>query len=295
MNDSSLTLEGLHMVDKYKVVTLCGSTRFKDEFIAVEKRLTLEGNIVLSVGFFGEVGDSAKEMLDDMHKRKIDMADEILVINVDGYIGSSTQSEIEYAKTAGKPVRYLENHEDCFIPCIDFDEAMAKLKTLEKDIRRYFEVMRMAETPENPEFRKKFNAFYRVRRDEAWRSEFYQLMEDFRKKDDPYFGEVLLRLHQRTGQIEPSFASKMLATLNADMPIWDSNILRVLHLKLTGTTPELKLSNAVVLYDKIRRWYQDFLQTETARGILQRFDREFPEFTDMSPTKKIDFVLWASV
>ena len=65
------------MVDKYKVVTLCGSARFKDEFIAVEKRLTLEGNIVLSVGFFGEVGDSAKEMLDDMHKRKIDMADEI--------------------------------------------------------------------------------------------------------------------------------------------------------------------------------------------------------------------------
>ena len=283
------------MVDKYKVVTLCGSARFKDEFIAVEKRLTLEGNIVLSVGFFGEVGDSAKEMLDDIHKRKIDMADEILVINVDGYIGSSTQSEIEYAKAAGKPVRYLENHEDCFIPCIDLDEAMANLKTLEKDIRRYFEVMRMAETPENPEFRKKFNAFYRVRRDEAWRSEFYQLMEDFRKKDDPYFGEVLLRLHQRTGQIEPSFSSKMLATLNADMPIWDSNILRVLHLKLPGTTPELKLSNAVVLYDKIRRWYQDFLQTDTARGILQRFDREFPEFTDMSPTKKIDFVLWASV
>ena len=295
MNNSSLTLEGIHMVDKYKVVTLCGSTRFKDEFIAAEKRLTLEGNIVLSVGFFGEVEDSAKEMLDDIHKRKIDMADEILVINVDGYIGSSTQSEIEYAKTAGKPVRYLENHEDCFIPCIDLDEAMAKLKTLEKDIRRYFEVMRMAETPENPEFQKKFNAFYRIRRDEAWRSEFYQLMEDFRKKDDPYFGEVLLRLHQRTGQIEPSFASKMLATLNADMPIWDSNILRVLHLKLTGTTPELKISNAVVLYDKIRRWYQDFFQTDTARGILQRFDLEFPEFTDMSPTKKIDFVLWASV
>ncbi len=231
MNNSSLALEGLHMVDKYKVVTLCGSTRFKDEFIAVEKRLTLEGNIVLSVGFFGEVGDSAKEMLDDIHKRKIDMADEILVINVDGYIGSSTQSEIEYAKAAGKPVRYLENHEDCFIPCIDLDEAMAKLKKLEKDIRRYFEIMRMAETPENPEFQKKFNAFYRIRRDEAWRSEFYQLMEDFRKKDDPYFGEVLLRLHQRTGQIEPSFASKMLATLNADMPIWDSNILRVLHLR----------------------------------------------------------------
>ena len=51
-------------------------------------------------------------MLDDMHKRKIDMADEIFVINVDGYIGSSTQSEIEYAKATGKTVRYLEPVED---------------------------------------------------------------------------------------------------------------------------------------------------------------------------------------
>ena len=52
-----------------------------------------------------------KEILDDMHKRKIDMADEIFVINVGGYIGSSTKSEIEYAKTTGKAVRYLETME----------------------------------------------------------------------------------------------------------------------------------------------------------------------------------------
>ena len=50
-----------------------------------------------------------KEMLDDMHKRKIDMADEIFVINVNRYIGDSTKSEIEYAKKHGKKVNYLEN------------------------------------------------------------------------------------------------------------------------------------------------------------------------------------------
>ena len=102
------------MVGKYKVVTLCGSTRFKDTFMEVQKRLTLQGCIVISVGLFGHAGDKevwtegTKEMLDDMHKRKIDMADEIFVINVDGYIGSSTRSEIEYARKTGKPVRYLE-------------------------------------------------------------------------------------------------------------------------------------------------------------------------------------------
>ena len=102
------------MVGKYKVITLCGSTRFKDEFMEAQKRLTLDGNIVISVGLFGHSGDNevwieeTKEMLDDMHLRKIDMADEIYVINVDGYIGTSTRNEIEYAKRTGKVVRYLE-------------------------------------------------------------------------------------------------------------------------------------------------------------------------------------------
>lgn len=102
------------MQGKYRVITLCGSTRFKDEFLEVQKKLTLAGNIVISVGLFGHSGDNevwtegTKEMLDDMHKRKIDMADEIFVINVGGYIGSSTASEIAYAQATGKEVHYLE-------------------------------------------------------------------------------------------------------------------------------------------------------------------------------------------
>ena len=108
-------------MSKYKVITLCGSTKFKEEFMKVQKELTLKGNIVISVGLFGHSGDNevlenmdegtltkTKEMLDDMHKRKIDMADEIFVINVNGYIGESTKSEIEYAKSTGKKVNYLE-------------------------------------------------------------------------------------------------------------------------------------------------------------------------------------------
>ena len=109
------------MQGKYPVITLCGSTRFKEQFMEAQKKLTLEGNIVISVGLFGHTGDQevwenmdegtltkTKEMLDDMHKRKIDMADAIYVINVGGYVGSSTKSEIEYAITHGKEVRYLE-------------------------------------------------------------------------------------------------------------------------------------------------------------------------------------------
>lgn len=98
---------------KYKVITLCGSTKFKDEFLEAQKRLTLEGKIVISVGLFGHTDNEqmtkeCKTMLDDMHKQKIDMADEIYVINVGGYIGFSTKSEIEYAKNTGKVIHYLE-------------------------------------------------------------------------------------------------------------------------------------------------------------------------------------------
>ena len=102
------------MIGNYKIITLCGSTRFKDEFIKAQKDLTLQGNIVISVGLFGHSGDveawdgQTKTMLDDMHKRKIDLADEIFVINVGGYIGKSTASEIQYAYEHGKNIHYLE-------------------------------------------------------------------------------------------------------------------------------------------------------------------------------------------
>jgi hypothetical protein len=102
------------------VVCLCGSTRFYDAFQQANYQRTMAGEIVLTVGFYphaqaehghGEgVGhDSAeKAALDELHKRKIDLADYVLVLNVGGYIGQSTRSEIEYAHGEGKPVAYLE-------------------------------------------------------------------------------------------------------------------------------------------------------------------------------------------
>ena len=101
-------------MNEFKVITLCGSTRFMEQFIEIQKKLTLEGNIVISVGAFGHCGDNEvwtdgkKAMLDRMHLAKIDLADEIFVINVDNYIGDSTRNEIEYAKSKGKRVRFLE-------------------------------------------------------------------------------------------------------------------------------------------------------------------------------------------
>lgn len=96
---------------RYSVITLCGSIKFKNEFFKVQEKLTLEGNIVLTLNFFNTVKEipvEMKTMLDKMHRQKIDMSDEIYVINFGGYIGESTKSEIEYAELNGKKISYLE-------------------------------------------------------------------------------------------------------------------------------------------------------------------------------------------
>lgn len=107
-----------HIYNKPKVVCLCGSTRFWETFRDVGLDLTMAGIIVLSIGIHApdsmvlahpesDQGKTQKALLDQLHKQKIDMADEILVLNVDGYIGESTRGEVKHAISRGKPVRWL--------------------------------------------------------------------------------------------------------------------------------------------------------------------------------------------
>lgn len=102
-----------------RIVCLCGSTRFKDAFVEAQLRETLAGKIVLTIGcdlrsdveLFGHLSDeeliALKVSLDALHLRKIDLADEVLILNVGGYIGESTSRELQYALYWGKTVRYL--------------------------------------------------------------------------------------------------------------------------------------------------------------------------------------------
>lgn len=95
------------------IVCLCGSGRFREAFEQAEFEETLQGKIVLTIGCnTHDVARSDelqhhKPMLDELHLRKIDLADEVLILNVAGYIGESTARELEYAKTRGKKIRFL--------------------------------------------------------------------------------------------------------------------------------------------------------------------------------------------
>lgn len=105
------------------IVCLCGSTRFWREFQRASLRETMAGRIVLSIGaatgtddeHFGNLPQDEynriKADLDELHLRKIDLANEVLILNVDGYIGESTRNELNYAKTIGKKIRYLEDNQ----------------------------------------------------------------------------------------------------------------------------------------------------------------------------------------
>jgi len=99
------------MQQKPEIITLCGSTKFKEQFNEMNKKLSLQGKIVLSVGLFTHadkvvLNEAQKRMLDQLHFKKIDLSDSIFVIDVEGYIGSSTANEIEYAKKSGKKIYY---------------------------------------------------------------------------------------------------------------------------------------------------------------------------------------------
>lgn len=117
-----------------KKITLCGSTKFKREFEAINKQLTLEGNLVYSVAFFAhydkiDLTHEQKILVDKVHFAKIDNSDGIFVIDVDGYIGHSTRNEINHAESTGKFVKYLSDFPDLIRMCdtITFRTALESL------------------------------------------------------------------------------------------------------------------------------------------------------------------------
>lgn len=106
---------------RYPIVTICGSTKFRKENEEIQKKLTLDGYIVISEGVFGHAGnekvinEDVQTMLEDMHKCKIDIADEVFVINAERTIEESTRKKIIYAQKAGKKIRFLEEPADEYL------------------------------------------------------------------------------------------------------------------------------------------------------------------------------------
>ena len=160
---------------------------------------------------------------------------------------------------------------------------------------KYKQIMEMVlktDVSSDPEFQRFFNGFYRVRRNAEWRKVYYDLFERVKGRN-PSFEYIIRTMYEATGNIEASFSSKMLATINPDMPIWDRYVVQNLCLNMSGKTKEDQLKCAVDLYGQMVNWYADFLQTDNGRGCIAEFDRTLPGDVWMSDVKKIDFYLWS--
>lgn len=155
---------------------------------------------------------------------------------------------------------------------------------------RYAQIM--AGDSASPNFQRAFNGYYRIRRNEAWRRQYYALFAKAREERCP-FEQIITELYELTGNVEASFSSKMLATIDASKPIWDQYVLQNLGLELGGKTKEEKLQNAVALYARIEGWYADYLTTAEARDAIETFERLLPDYAWVSDTKKIDCLLWS--
>ena len=146
---------------------------------------------------------------------------------------------------------------------------------------------------ENEDFQRRFNGYYRVRRNAEWRKTYYDLFEK-QKTTPTTFRKIITKLYNKTGNIEASFSSKMLATLHPDQPIWDSIVLECLGFRLTGKNKEETLNNAILLYSRIRDWYAQYLNTSEAGECIKVFDATIPNYIWISNVKKIDFFIWSN-
>ncbi len=183
------------------------------------------------------------------------------------------------------------------MPDVDLKAAVEVLKQRERDIERYAYIMEQVlkvDVSQDEDFQRVFNAFYRVRRDDGWRKTFYELFEKVKQNPQSRFDRTLESLYARTGNIEPSFVSKMIATTAPNEPIWDSHVLEVLGLKPRKKGGKYQLDDVFDCYSSINNWYEEFKRLPLAKKWARAFDRALPEHRYISATKKIDFILWAA-
>ncbi len=149
------------------------------------------------------------------------------------------------------------------------------------------------------EFRTKFNGYYRLRqRSTEWYDKFYSLFES-QFRIERSFEDLLREMHTVSGSLEVSFISKLIATVNPDKPIWDQYVVRNIGLesewlRSSRLSKEKRIQKAVEIYNKIVKWYSDFLNDETGKACIEQFDQVLPQYKDsISDIKKIDCILWS--
>ena len=165
---------------------------------------------------------------------------------------------------------------------------------VEVGLTKYLNLMAQVhkvDVSKDKEFQKRYNGFYKMRqRKPEFYKDYYEFMEVHKNKDVTY-GEVLIYFYEKFGRIEASFSSKLLATINPNMPVWDEFVLMNLNLKKPTNNTKNRFSKTVELYTQINIWYDEFLASNESKVLLALFNKKYPN-ANITDVKKIDLILW---
>jgi regulator of sigma D len=179
----------------------------------------------------------------------------------------------------------------------DIDVALSKIQV---GLDKYMSIMKRlhnVDISKDEEFQRMYNGFYRVRqRKLEFYNCYYKLMED-KKDENIEFEEVLRTIYKSVGRIEPSFSSKLVATLNPNMPVWDKYVLANLGLKqpsyseTTDKAKQKRITKLIDLYEQIIEWYSEVVLSEIGKDMIVKFDQVYSSY-EITDVKKIDLILW---
>lgn len=170
------------------------------------------------------------------------------------------------------------------------------------DLKTYIRIMQIVENVDfkaTEGFRKMYNGFYKVRQQSSqWYDKYFSLMEQ-QATENRSFEDLLRIMYQVGGRIEVSFVSKLMATVNSQLPIWDRYVLINLGKaadweRMRSSDTENRIKEASKIYTYLKCWYNFFLEDDNGKLCIAKFDEALPEYKDkLTDIKKIDYLLWS--
>ena len=177
---------------------------------------------------------------------------------------------------------------------MDLKKVEESINKVEPGLLKYVQIMKKlheTDVSNDLEFQRLFNGYYRIRqRTPEFYHEYYKFLEK-NKTNYVSFDLVLNHFYDKFNRLEPSFSSKIAATINPNFPVWDEYVLRNLGLKKPAYGSKNRINKMIRLYNDIVEWYVDFLQSYESRNIIKLFDNRYKD-NNLTDTKKIDLILW---
>ena len=164
----------------------------------------------------------------------------------------------------------------------------------QRAVEKYITIMdnfHKCDVSQNLEFQRIYKGFYRVRRNTEFCQLYFEYMEQH-KNANIKLDDIITHIYKKTSRIEPSFSSKMLATINPNMPVWDKNVISQLSLDAPPYYRQNRLQAVIETYSVLGKWFANYLETQNAKDVIHIFNKVFPNI-QVTNIKKIDLALWS--